>query len=110
MSNEVNERSVRDSTVIAWFERFFAAAEYGDYQTAADRLGVAYVTIQQAVKNLEGRYEVELFEKTEGNKTKPNSPTAAGQILRYIISRHQKAMADEADEYLAAVRDGDFLL
>lgn len=108
MNDEVNESKVRESTVIAWFERFFAAAEHGDYQRAAK--GVSYTAIQQAVQKLENRYDVELFEKTDGNKTKPDCPTAAGQILRYIISRHQKAMAAEADEFLADVRDAKFLL
>jgi len=109
MSNE-DESSVRDSTVIAWFERFFAVAESGDYQTAADSLGVSYATIQHSIQKLETLYDVELFEKTDGNKTRPSQPTAEGQILRYIILRHRKAMADEAIEFLAAVRDGDFQL
>jgi len=73
-------------------------------------LGVSYTAIQQAVKNLESRYDVELFEKPGGKKTNTNRPTAEGQILRYIISRHQKAMADEAGEYLTDVRDGKFVL
>lgn len=76
---------------------FNAVARYGSFTEAARRLNVSQSTVTLQVRELEGRYNVELFHR-RGRST---IPTDSGTAL-YAITRRLIQAQDEAVEFLEA--------
>ena len=83
-----------------WLEAFHFVATEGSFTGAANRLHVGQPTISTHVKNLEGRFGVELFHR----KGRSIMLTPTGQSL-YAITHNLYGHEQEAISYLTSARN-----
>lgn len=81
-------------------ERFYVAAQCGNFKEAAAQVGVQ--TIAPNIEELESEYDVHLFERSSGGNRNADSLTEFGHVLYYIVERHESAKEAEAHKYLSS--------